>query len=294
MKNKGKKRSLGDTIFDIISYTIVILLMVVTVYPLLYVAFASVSDPMVVAQSGGILLRPTGIQWEGYRRVLENKEIWSGYANTIFYTVTATALNVILTAGLAFALSRKNLMFKKPLTLFVMLTMFFSAGMIPTYLNMQSLGLLDTRMAVILPGLVSVYNFIIMRTNFEAIPASLEESAQIDGANAWQVLWKIVLPLSKSTIAIMVLFYGVGHWSSWFNEMLYLQDRTLWPLQLIIREIIVLSGSAAMSDGAGISYEMAEVVKYATIIVSTLPILCVYPFLQKYFVKGVMVGAVKE
>ena len=213
--------------------------------------------------------------------------------SVIFYTVTATASNVILTAGLAFALSRKKLMLKKPLTLYVMFTMFFNGGMIPTYLNMRRLGLLDTRFAVLLPGLVSVYNFIIMRTNFESIPASLEESAKIDGANDWVVLWRVVLPLSIPSIAIMVLFYGVGHWSSWFNEMMYLQDRTLWPLQLIIREIIVLSGSSAMSDGTGISFEMSENIKYATIMISTLPILCVYPFLQKYFVKGVMVGAVK-
>lgn len=287
------KQKPGDIVFDIITYVVVIFLMLITLYPLIYVAFASISDPIKVAQSGGILLWPTGIQFDGYRRVLENNEIWTGYANTILYTVVATALNVVLTAGLAFALSRKKLMLKKPLTLYVMFTMFFNGGMIPTYLNMQHLGLLDTRIAVILPGLVSVYNFIIMRTNFEAIPASLEESAKIDGANDWVVLWRVILPLSMPTIAIMVLFYGVGHWSSWFNEMMYLQDRSLWPLQLIIREIIVLSGSAAMSDGTGVSFEMSEIIKYATIMVSTLPILCVYPFLQKYFVKGVMVGAVK-
>lgn len=287
------KRSPSDIAFDAVTYVVVIFLMLVTLYPIVYVAFASISDPVQVAQAGGILLWPTGIQFEGYKRVLANAEIWTGYANTIFYTVVATALNVVLTAGLAYTLSRKKLMLKKPLTMFVMFTMFFSGGMIPTYLTMQGLGLLDTRAAVILPGMVSVYNFIIMRTNFEAIPASLEESAKIDGANDWTVLWRIVLPLSLPTIAIMVLFYGVGHWSSWFNEMLYLQNRALWPLQLIIREIIVLSGSAAMSDGGGISFEMSEIIKYATIMVSTIPILCVYPFLQKYFVKGVMVGAVK-
>ncbi len=287
------KQKPGDIAFDVVTYIIVIFLILITLYPLVYVAFASISDPIKVSQNGGVLLWPTGVQFEGYRRVLENNEIWTGYTNTIFYTIVATALNVVLTAGLAFALSRKKLMLKKPLTLYVMFTMFFNGGMIPTYLNMQNLGLLNTRIAVILPGLVSVYNFIIMRTNFEAIPASLEESSKIDGANDWVVLWRVILPLSMPTIAIMILFYGVGHWSSWFNEMMYLQDRSLWPLQLIIREIIVLSGSAAMSDGTGISFEMSEIIKYATIVVSTLPILCVYPFLQKYFVKGVMVGAVK-
>lgn len=286
------KQTRGDRIFDVINYTVVTLLMIVTLYPIVYVAVASVSDPVIVAQSGGLLLWPQGLQLEGYRRVLENREIWSGYANTIFYTVVGTLLNVAFTAGLAFALSRKKLMLKKPITLFMMVTMFFSGGMIPTYLNMKSLGLLDTRMAVLLPGLVSAYNCIIMRTNFESIPDSLEESARIDGASDWTVFSRIVLPLSMPTVAVMILFYGVGHWSSWFNEMMYLQNRGLWPLQLIIREILVLSSSSAMNDG-GLSYEMTEIIKYATIMVSTLPILCVYPFLQKYFVKGVMVGAVK-
>lgn len=286
------KQTRTDRIFDVINYTVVTLLMIVTLYPIVYVAVASISDPVVVAQSGGLMLWPKGIQFEGYRRVLANREIWSGYANTIFYTVVGTLLNVVFTAGLAFALSRRKLMLKKPITLFMMVTMFFSGGMIPTYLNMKNLGLLDTRMAVLLPGLVSAYNCIIMRTNFESIPDSLEESAKIDGASDWTVFAKIVLPLSMPTVAVMILFYGVGHWSSWFNEMMYLQDRGLWPLQLIIREILVLSSASAMND-SGLSYEMTEVIKYATIMVSTLPILCVYPFLQKYFVKGVMVGAVK-
>lgn len=286
------KQTRGDRIFDIINYTVVTFLMIITLYPIVYVAVASISDPMIVAQSGGIMLWPQGIQFEGYRRVLANPEIWSGYANTIFYTVVGTLLNVIFTSCFAFALSRKKLMFKKPMTLFMMVTMFFNGGMIPTYLNMKNLGLLDTRAAVLLPGLVSAYNCIIMRTNFEGIPDSLEESAKIDGASDWTVFSKIILPLSMPTVAVMILFYGVGHWSSWFNEMMYLQNRSLWPLQLIIREIIVLSGSSAMSDGS-LSFEMIEIIKYATIMVSTLPILCVYPFLQKYFVKGVMVGAVK-
>lgn len=287
------KQTPGDWMFGAVSYLVVAFLMLITLYPIWYVAVASISDPLAVSQSGGLLLWPTGIQFEGYSRVFANREIWTGYANTIFYTVVATALNVVLTSGLAFTLSRKNLMMKKPITMFVMFTMFFNGGMIPTYLNMQGLGLLNTRFAVLLPGLVSVYNMIIMRTNFEALPASLEESAKMDGASDWTVLWRIVLPLSMPTIAVMVLFYGVGHWSSWFNEMLYLQNRELWPLQLIIREILVLSSSSAMNDGSGLSVEMVEIIKYSTIMVSTIPILCVYPFLQKYFVKGVMVGAVK-
>lgn len=286
------KQTRGDTIFDIINYTVVTFLMIITLYPIVYVAVASISDPMIVAQSGGLMLWPQGIQFEGYKRVFANPEIWTGYANTIFYTVVGTTLNVVFTAMFAFALSRKKLMLKKAMTWFMMITMFFHGGMIPTYLNMRDMGLLDTRVAVLLPGLVSAYNCIILRTNFESIPDSLEESAKIDGASDWTVFSKIILPLSMPALAVMVLFYGVGHWSSWFNEMLYLQDRTLWPLQLIIREIIVLSTSMATEEG-GMSFEMTEIIKYATIMVSTLPILAVYPYLQKYFVKGVMVGAVK-
>ena len=286
------KQTRGDTIFDIINYTVVTFLMIITLYPIVYVAVASISDPMIVAQSGGLMLWPQGIQFEGYKRVFANPEIWTGYANTIFYTVVGTTLNVVFTAMFAFALSRKKLMFKKAMTWFMMITMFFNGGMIPTYLNMRDMGLLDTRIAVLLPGLVSAYNCIILRTNFESIPDGLEESAKIDGASDWTVFSKIILPLSMPALAVMVLFYGVGHWSSWFNEMLYLQDRTLWPLQLIIREIIVLSTSMATEEG-GMSFEMTEIIKYATIMVSTLPILAVYPYLQKYFVKGVMVGAVK-
>lgn len=278
---------------DILIYGIIGVLMIVTLYPVWYVAMASVSDPVKAYQSGGVLLLPKEIQWEGYRHVMQNREIWTGYGNTIFYTAAATMLNVILTAALAYPLSKKKVMFRKPITMFVMFTMFFNGGMIPTYLVMNKIGLLDTRAAVILPGLVSVFNFIIMRTNFEAIPESLEESAYLDGASDWTIFWKIILPLSKSTLAMMVLFYGVQHWSSWFNEMLYLRDRGLWPLALITREIIINSSTGIAADSGLMTMEMSENIKYCTIMVTTLPILCLYPFLQKYFVKGQMAGAVK-
>lgn len=290
---KMRKMFKGFRLSDIPIYGIIVVLMIVTLYPMWYVAVASISDPVKAYQSGGVLLRPIQIQWEGYKHVMANKEIWSGYANTIYYTVAATALNVVLTAALAYPLSKKKLLFRKPVTLFVMFTMFFNGGMIPTYLVMNKLGFLDTRAAVILPGLVSVFNFIIMRTNFEAIPESLEESAYLDGASDWTIFWKIILPLSKSTMAMMVLFYGVQHWSSWFNEMLYLRDRALWPLALITREIIINSSTGLAADSGVMTMEFSENIKYCTIMVTTLPILCLYPFLQKYFVKGQMAGAVK-
>lgn len=290
---KKTKKSKSIRLSNILIYAVIVFLMVITLYPIWYVAMASISDPVKAYQSGGILLLPKDIQWNGYKHVMNNKEIWSGYANTIFYTVVATFFNVILTASLAYPLSKKKLMFRKSITMFIMFTMFFNGGMIPTYLVMNKIGLLNTRASVIIPGLVSVFNFIIMRTNFEAIPDSLEESAYLDGASDWQIFWKIILPLSKSTLAMMVLFYGVNHWSSWFNEMLYLRDRGLWPLALITREIIINSSTGIAAESDLMTMEMSENIKYCTIMVTTLPILCLYPFLQKYFVKGQMAGAVK-
>lgn len=294
MLHKHIRYTREDIIFNTVSYTIITLLILVCLYPIWYVACASITNPTIVAAAKGILLWPQELTLDAYKEVFKDAEIWSGYGNTLLYTVVATTLNVILTAMLAFALSHKDALLKKPLTLFVTFTMFFNGGMIPTYLVVRDLGLLDTRFAAILPGMVSVFNFIVMRTNFESIPDALEESAKLDGANYWTIFLRIILPVSGATLAVMVLFYGVTHWNSWFNEMLYMpNDRTLWPLALITREIIVASSAAAVSDGGVMTQEKADAIKYATIIVSTLPILCLYPFLQKYFVKGVMVGSVK-
>ncbi len=283
-----------DIIFNVISYSIITLLILACLYPIWYVACASITNPTIVAAAKGILLWPRELTFDAYKEVFKDAEIWSGYANTLLYTVVGTLLNVIFTAMVAYALAHKNMMFKKPLTMFITFTMFFNGGMIPTYLVIRNMGLLDTRFAAILPGMVSVFNFMVMRTQFESIPIALEESAELDGANYWTIFTRIILPLSGATMAVMVLFYGVTHWNSWFNEMLYMpNDRTKWPLALITREIIVASSAAAVSEGGVMTQEKADAIKYATIIVSTLPILCLYPFLQKYFVKGVMVGSVK-
>lgn len=283
-----------DIIFNVISYSVITLLILVCLYPIWYVACASITDPTIVAASKGILLWPQELTFDAYAEVFQDAEIWSGYANTLLYTVLGTVINVVLTAMLAYALAHRDLMFKKPLTLFVTFTMFFNGGMIPTYLVIRNMGLLDTRFAALLPGMVSVFNFMVMRTQFESVPEALEESAKLDGANYWTIFTRIILPVSGATLAVMVLFYGVTHWNSWFNEMLYMpNDRTKWPLALITREIIVASSAAAVSEGGVMTQEKADAIKYATIMVSTLPILCLYPFLQKYFVKGVMVGSVK-
>lgn len=283
-----------DIVFNVISYGIISVLIIICLYPIWFVACASITNPTIVAASNGLLIWPQDLTFDAYKEVFQDKEIWSGYANTLLYTVTGTALNVILTAMLAFAMAHKDVLFRKPLTLLVTFTMFFNGGMIPTYLVVRNLGLLDTRFAALLPGMVSVFNFIVMRTQFESIPEALEESAKLDGASYWTIFLRIILPVSGATLAVMVLFYGVTHWNNWFNEMLYMpNNRTLWPLALITREIIVSSSVSALSDGGVMTQEKADAIKYATIIVSTLPILCLYPFLRKYFVKGVMLGSVK-
>ncbi|WP_455500121.1 carbohydrate ABC transporter permease [Gemmiger sp.] len=283
-----------DIIFNVVSYSVITLLILICLYPIWYVACASITDPTIVAASKGILLLPQELTFDAYAEVFQDAEIWSGYANTLLYTVLGTVINVVLTAMLAYALAHRDLMFKKPITLFITFTMFFNGGMIPTYLVIRNMNLLDTRFAVLLPGMVSVFNFMVMRTQFESIPEALEESAKLDGANYWTIFTRIILPISGATLAVMVMFYGVTHWNSWFNEMLYMpNDRTKWPLALITREIIVASSAAAVSEGGVMTQEKADAIKYATIMVSTLPILCLYPFLQKYFVKGVMVGSVK-
>ena len=283
-----------DIAFNVISYSVITLLILVCLYPIWYVACASITDPTIVAAAKGILLWPQGLTFDAYAEVFQDAEIWSGYANTLLYTVVGTILNVVLTAMVAYALAHRDLLFKKPLTLFITFTMFFNGGMIPTYLVIRNMDLLDTRFAALLPGMVSVFNFMVMRTQFESVPEALEESAKLDGANYWTIFTRIILPVSGATLAVMVLFYGVTHWNSWFNEMLYMpNDRTKWPLALITREIIVASSAAAVSEGGVMTQEKADAIKYATIMVSTLPILCLYLFLQKYFVKGVMVGSVK-
>lgn len=294
MNRKHIRYTREDIVFNVVSYSVITVLILVCLYPIWFVACASITEPTIVAASKGILLWPQQLNFDAYKQVFGDAEIWSGYGNTLFYTVVGTFLNVVLTAMLAYALAHNDMLLKKPLTMFITFTMFFNGGMIPTFLVVRDLGLLNNRFAALLPGLVSVFNFIIMRTHFESIPDALEESAKLDGANYFTIFTRIILPVSGATLAVMVLFYGVNHWNSWFNEMLYLpNDRTLWPLALITREIIVSSAASAVSDGGIMTQEKADAIKYATIMVSSLPILCLYPFLQKYFVKGVMVGSVK-
>ncbi len=290
------RQSAGDRAFSVFVYVIVTAFFLMVAYPLYFVIIASVSDPNAVS-SGKVLLYPIGINFEGYRRVFRDSLIMSGYRNTIFYTVVGTLFNLVLTLPAAYALSKKDLVGRTFLMAVFTFTMYFGGGMIPTYLIVKNVGLLNNRMAVILPTLVNTWNLIVMRTSFKAIPVSLEESARLDGANEPTILFRIIIPCAKATIAVMILYYAVEHWNSWFDAMIYLTNRRKFPLQLFLREILLIhvnnAASAAAAD-AGDSLYLDTLLKYALIIISTVPILCIYPFVQKYFMKGVMMGSVKE
>lgn len=290
------KKRWSEALFDWSNISILTLLSVVTLYPFVYVLFASFSDPAQFIQHRGVMLWPEGWTWESYRLVFANPNIMSGYANTLFYVVVGTTLNLLFTAMGAYGLSRKNVMWKNAIMFLIVLTMFFEGGLIPKYILMLNLGLIDSRWALIIPSAISTWNLIVMRTAFQGVPVSLEESARIDGANDFSILFRVVIPLSLPVMAVMVLFYGVTHWNKWFEALIYLRNRDLYPLQLILREILIQNNTESMMTdvAGGDKMPVGETIKYATIIVATVPILLLYPFLQKYFVKGVMIGALKE
>ena len=290
------KKTIGERIFDICNTTFMILLMVLSFYPILHVLNASFSDPNNLMAHTGPILHPLGFTLKGYELVFQNPNIWSGYKNTLIYLVAGTAINLLMTSMGAYVLSRKGADLVRPLMFIITFTMYFGGGLIPFYLMMKNLGLINNIWAMILPGAISTYNLIVMRTSFMAIPESLIESAKLDGANDFVILFKIILPLSKAILAVMALFYGVGYWNSWFNAMIFLKDRKLFPLQLILREILISNDQASMSQGMNSPTQQdlyKPLIQYCTIIVGTVPIFFVYPFLQKYFTKGVMIGSLK-
>ena len=296
-KKTRKPTSPGDRAFDIAVYVILAIVMLVILYPLYFVVIASLSDPLAV-MSGQVIFTPVSLNFESYRLVFKDSRVLIGYRNTILYTVAGTALNIFMSVAAAYPLSRKNLKGKGIGLGMMVFTMFFSGGMIPTYINMNSLGLLNTFWVMILPCALSVYNVMIMRTYFStSIPFEIEEAAMIDGASHYRTLWSVVLPLSKPILAVMVLFYAVNHWNSYFDALLYLSDESRYPLQLVLRSILIQSQASEESfAGIGSTYNrmlLSETMKYALIIVASVPVLILYPFLQKYFVKGVMIGSVK-
>lgn len=294
-KKMKQKKSIGEIIFDFLNVVFMLLLMIVMLYPFYYIVMASFSEPNLLVRQGGLMLRPAGFSTVGYEAVMSNRDIYTGYMNTIIYVVAGTGLSLLVTSLLAYTLSKPDIRYSPQMMIYIIITMFFSGGMIPTYIVVKGLGLLNSRWAIILPSLISVYNLIVMKTAFLGIPQSLTEAAKIDGAGDMRIWARIVMPLSGATIAVFVLFTAVAFWNSWFSAMIYLRDRNMFPLQLFLREILVESATNEMIDdvASGEEASLEEVIKYATIIVATVPILMVYPFVQKYFVKGVMVGAVK-
>jgi len=290
------KLSAGERAFGYFNTVLMIGLCVVTLYPFLYVTFASLSDATSFLQHRGLLLSPVGFDLGAYKAVFDNPMIATGYKNTLLYVVLGTTINLVMTAIGAYVLSRPKLYFKNIMMFFIVITMVFQGGLIPTYLLVNDLGMMNTMWALLIPGAINTFNMIIMRTSFQSVPVSLEESAKMDGASDWTVLFKIIIPLSMPVIAVMILWYAVGHWNSYFSALVYLRNREDYPLQLVLREILIANNTDSMMTGAASDdkYAIGETIKYATIIISTLPIICLYPFLQKYFVKGVMIGAIKE
>jgi len=291
VKNKIRE-STSDRIFNVVNIVLLSLLVIACFYPFWHVICASFSKPSLFMSHSGILLKPVGFSLAAYRKVFENASIWNGYLNTIYYVVVGTALNIAMTVIGAYFLSRKNIPGKKIVMVFIMFTMYFSGGMIPAFLNIQSLGLYNTRGALIFPSAINTFNLIVMRTALMSIDDSMEESARLDGANHITILVRIMLPLTKATVAVLILYYGVSHWNSWFPAMIYLDDKSKEPLQLVLRQILIINDMSDMNIGEDQEL-ISETIKHATILVSTVPILCLYPFLQKYFTKGMMIGALK-
>lgn len=290
-----QKNTIGGRIFDVCNVIVLTLLMIICIYPLYYVVMASFSNAEDLMMHSGILLKPAGFSLEAYKVVLQNKEIYVGYGNTIYYVIMGSALTILVNTMFAYTLSLKNLYYTKYLMIMLTITMFFGGGLIPLYLVVKSLGLLDTREVVYLPGLVGVFNVIILRTAFMGLPDGLIEAAKIDGANDFYIYGRIVIPLSLATIAVLALFSAVGHWNSWFFAMIFNKNRDFYPLQLFLREILINNQANDVIDDVGVGQRAAfqKVIEHATVIVSTAPILCAYPFVQKYFVKGTLAGAVK-
>lgn len=293
------RRTRADVVFDTLNVIFMVLLLVVILYPLWFIVIASVSDSVAVSQ-GKALLLPYGFHLTAYQKVFSDARIMLGYRNTLFYTLVGTFLNVFFTMMLAYPLSRRDFVGRNVIMGILSVTLFFSGGLIPTYLMYKGLGILNTVWVMIIPGLVSVYNAILMRTFLQGLPFELQEAAMIDGCGNFGMLWRVMMPLSVPILAVMVIYYGVGHWNSYFDALVFLSDGNLKPLSLILREILVTSTSNVSemkSGGMGESIaemkRIADALKYAVIIVSTVPMLLLYPMAQKHFAKGVMLGAIK-
>ena len=287
-----ERRNFGQKCLTALNYAFITALSLVCLYPLLHVLFASFSDPILLIRHRGLMLGPQGFSLRGYETVFRNPNILQGYGNTMFYVIVGTTINMILTPLGAYALSRQGWPFRKFFVFMFVFTMYFSVGIVPSFMLVKSLGMLDSRWAIILPTAVNTWNLIVMRTAFAGVPNELQESAYLDGASDLRILVQIYMPVTKATMAVMVLFYVVEHWNEWFHSMIYLTNNRYYPLQLFVRDILLFDGAGGTTEDAAAIY-LKELTKYSVIIVAIVPILPVYPFVQKYFVKGVMLGSVQ-
>ena len=299
MKIIGKTR--GEKITDVIIYLLMIALCIICVYPLLFTVFAAFSDAKKLMNRTGLLYAPLmPMTLEGFKLTFSNAKLVVSIGNTLIYVLGGTCLGLAITALAAFVLSRKNFLPRGIIMKFITFTMFFSGGIIPLFFVVKNIGIYNTRWAFILPWAMSAYNMIIMRTFFMGIPDALEEAALLDGASDLQIFYKVYIPLSTAVIAVIAMYYGVGWWNSWYQSLILQPDNKLWPLQMILRETLISNQTVSAQSGQAMDVTMMaeesytrELVKYCTVVVATVPILVIYPFLQKYFVKGVMLGAVK-
>ena len=294
--NPMLRDSRGDKIFRFFSGLFLLPLAAIVLYPVYFIIIASFSDPDAVL-AGRVVLWPVDINLDGYIKIIERTDVWLGYRNTIVYTLLTVVLSLLVTVPAGWALSRKTLPGKKFLMMYFIIPMFFGGGLIPFYNVMSNLGLINTIWAIVLPSILSVWNLFMTKTFFESsIPNGLIEAAKIDGAGHFRTFGSVVLPLAKAILAVMALYYAVGQWNSYFNAMIFLQDETLYPLQLVLKEILIASESTVGGSGETIlqQYRLANQLKYVSVIVSSLPVLMLYPFVQKYFAQGVMIGSLKE
>lgn len=290
------KRKRNDTIFYVINAFLLGVVALIVLYPLYFIIIASISDPDAVL-AGKVVLYPVDITLSGFQKIMERTDVWRGYLNTIIYTVITVVLSLVVTIPAGWALSRKTLPGKKFWMIYFIIPMFFGGGLIPFYNVMSSLKLVNTIWAIILPAALSVWNLFMTKTFFESsVPGGLIEAAKIDGAGQFRTFFLIVLPLAKAIMAVMALYYAVGQWNSYFNAMIFLQNENLYPLQLVLKEILIASESTVGGSGETIleQYRLANQLKYASVIVSSLPVLMLYPFVQKYFAQGAMIGSLKE
>lgn len=292
-----KNKTLGYRIFLVFDYILLGAVAIICLLPLLHVAFASFSDARWVMNQTGIILWPHGFSLEGYKLIFENKQLINSYGNTFLYVFAATGIGMVITVLGAYPLAKKTLLWSNTLMLIVSFTMLFNGGMIAFYMVVKNIGLYDTRWAIILPTCVNAFNLILVRTAMSTIPPALEESAMLDGAGPVRIMFQICLPLIKATLATVILYYAVAHWNSWFNASIFLRDRNKFPLQLVLQEILIANdtASSATTSGelSGVADLYKQLVKYCTIMIATVPVLCFYPFIMKYFKKGVMIGSIK-